>query len=240
MKDFDAIVIGAGNAGLTAAVTLQRGGANTLLLERHNIPGGCATSFVRGKFEFEVALHQLSGLGTEQQPFIMRQIFNDLGVMDKVEFVQESDLYRMVVNDGVNDFDVTLPACWDGMKKVLIEFVPEEEEGIVNFMSLCEKMCTESFMHVPEARKQANVELLKQKASHFIDYGMRSAKDVLDEFFESEKLKTLIAAYWCYLGLPPSQMIFSDLAIMLVSYGVFKPWHIKGGSQALSSALLES
>lgn len=69
------------------------------MLERHNIPGGCATSFVRGVFEFEVALHQLSGLGTEKQPFIMRQIFKDLGVMDKVEFIQESDLYRMVVND---------------------------------------------------------------------------------------------------------------------------------------------
>lgn len=49
MTDFDAIVIGAGNAGLTAATALQRGGARTLLLERHNIPGGCATSFIRGE-----------------------------------------------------------------------------------------------------------------------------------------------------------------------------------------------
>ena len=106
-NDFDAIVIGAGNAGLTAATALQRGGAKTLLLERHNIPGGCATSFVRGEFEFEVALHQLSGLGTEENPFIMRKIFNDLGVMDKVEFVQEHELYRMVIKD---EFDITLPA----------------------------------------------------------------------------------------------------------------------------------
>ncbi|MEV5834153.1 FAD-dependent oxidoreductase [Nocardia sp. NPDC052112] len=33
MNDYDAIVIGAGNAGLTAAATLQRAGARTLLLD---------------------------------------------------------------------------------------------------------------------------------------------------------------------------------------------------------------
>ena len=49
--------------GLVRAITVVEndiyvGGAKTLLLEKHNIPGGCATSFVRGQFEFEVALHQ--------------------------------------------------------------------------------------------------------------------------------------------------------------------------------------
>ncbi|WP_405721068.1 NAD(P)-binding protein [Streptomyces sp. NBC_01537] len=54
-----------GNAGLAAAATLQRAGLRTLLIERHNVPGGCATSFRRGRFEFETALHQLSGVGLE-------------------------------------------------------------------------------------------------------------------------------------------------------------------------------
>ncbi|MBW2676869.1 MAG: NAD(P)-binding protein [Deltaproteobacteria bacterium] len=50
--DYDAIVIGAGNGGLTASAALARKGMQVLLLERHNIPGGCATSFCRGRFEF--------------------------------------------------------------------------------------------------------------------------------------------------------------------------------------------
>ena len=113
MTDFDAIVIGAGNAGLTAATALQRGGARTLLLERHNIPGGCATSFVRGEFEFEVALHQLSGMGTKKNPFIMRKIFTDLGIMDQLNIVEERELYRLVLPSTENsehEIDVTLPA----------------------------------------------------------------------------------------------------------------------------------
>ncbi|MET9031242.1 FAD-dependent oxidoreductase, partial [Nocardia sp. NPDC004168] len=97
MSDYDAIVIGAGNAGLTAAATLQRAGARTLLLERHNIPGGCGTSFRRGRFEFEVALHQLSGVGIDGQPMSLREgLFQQLGIADKLEFVQEHDLYRAV------------------------------------------------------------------------------------------------------------------------------------------------
>ncbi len=138
MTDYDAIVIGAGNGGLTAATALQRGGARTLLLERHNIPGGCATSFVRGEFEFEVALHQLSGLGTEKKPFIMRKIFADLGVMDKVEFIEEGELYRILVNDGVNPkLDVTLPASWSGIHKVLKEHFPAQSDSIDKFLKLC-------------------------------------------------------------------------------------------------------
>ncbi|MEU5269749.1 NAD(P)-binding protein [Streptomyces hygroscopicus] len=41
MTDVDAVVIG--------ATTLQRAGLRTLLVERHNVPGGCATSFRRGR-----------------------------------------------------------------------------------------------------------------------------------------------------------------------------------------------
>jgi len=237
MEHFDAVVIGAGNAGLTAATALQRGGSKTLLLERHNIPGGCATSFVRGEFEFEVALHQLSGLGTEDSPFIMRKVFNDLGVMDKVEFVQEGELYRMFVP---GEIDTTLPACWAGLKSKLQEDYPKESDKLEAFLKLCSDVTVESFMLLPQVRKTNDENQLKANCPNFIDYGLRSAKDVLDEFFDDEKLKTVLAAYWCYIGVPPSQMPFQDLAVLLYAYAEFKPWNIKGGSQALSSALLES
>ena len=45
---YDAIVIGAGLGGLSAATLLARNGRKVVLLERHNVPGGYATSFVRG------------------------------------------------------------------------------------------------------------------------------------------------------------------------------------------------
>ena len=96
MPDYEAVVIGAGNGGLTAATTLAKSGVKTLLLEQHNVPGGCATSFVRGRFEFEVALHQLSGLGNENNPGPLHATFAKLGILDKLELVEEHDISGLV------------------------------------------------------------------------------------------------------------------------------------------------
>jgi prolycopene isomerase len=98
--DYDVVVIGAGNGGLTASATLARKGLRVLLLERHNIPGGCATSFCRGRFEFEVALHQLSGLGTPEKPGPLRMTLDKLDVMDDLEFVEIQYLYSVHMPDG--------------------------------------------------------------------------------------------------------------------------------------------
>ena len=64
VKNYDAVVIGAGNGGLVASARLAKEGKKTLLIERHNLPGGFATSFVRGRFEFEASLHELCGIGS--------------------------------------------------------------------------------------------------------------------------------------------------------------------------------
>ena len=52
MKKYDAIVVGAGSGGNIGALALQKGGKNTLLIEKHNITGGTGSSFRRGRFEF--------------------------------------------------------------------------------------------------------------------------------------------------------------------------------------------
>lgn len=88
MTEYDVVVIGAGNGGFTGALTLAKAGRKVLLLERHNVPGGCGTSFVRGSFEFEVALHQLSGMGSDDRPGPLRSILGELGVLGKLEFVE--------------------------------------------------------------------------------------------------------------------------------------------------------
>ncbi len=54
--DFDAIVIGGGHNGLTAAAILQRGGARTLVLEKNHYTGGMASTVeLFDGFRFEIA-----------------------------------------------------------------------------------------------------------------------------------------------------------------------------------------
>jgi phytoene dehydrogenase-like protein len=230
VSDYDAVVIGAGNAGLTAATKLQRAGLRTLLVERHNIPGGCATSFRRGRFEFEVALHQLSGVGLPGQEFSLQPLFADLGVLDRIEFIREDDLYRVAVP---GEYDVTLPADWTAAVDVLSEAFPGNRERVERFFKLVKDTTIWQLACIrgmpPE---QADPEYFRQ--------GLRSYAEVLDDHFEDPRIKSVLGAYWGYLGQPPSRLAFQEMATMLFAYLEFKPWHIRGGSQAMSSAFLDS
>ena len=155
MSDYDVVVIGAGNGGLTSALSLAKNGLSVLLLERHNIPGGCATSFIRGRFEFEVALHQLSGLGTKEFPGPLRNTLGELGVMDKLDFVRMDNLYRVVMPGSL---DITLKADRTEAVKALKKQFPKEALNIDAFFNLVYEYCMQwintMIMRDPEASKE--------------------------------------------------------------------------------------
>ncbi len=233
MPDYDVVVVGAGNGGLTAALTLARGGRRVLLLERHNIPGGCATSFVRGRFEFEVALHQLSGVGRPERPGPLRSLLAELGVLDKLEFVEIESLYRVVMPGTI---DVTLPADRPEAVKLLQDWFPEQRDAVARFFDFLYAFC----LQYVQGRFMRDPELSKEKYPLYFKYALKSTREILDQYFDDPLLKSVLSVYWSYMGVPPSRLPFGELAIMLCNYIEFKPYHLKGGSQALSNALLDA
>ncbi|MBE9209268.1 C-3',4' desaturase CrtD [Nostoc sp. LEGE 06077] len=56
------VVIGAGIGGLTAAALLAHRGYNVLVLDQAIVPGGCASTFKRQGFTFDVGATQVAGL----------------------------------------------------------------------------------------------------------------------------------------------------------------------------------
>ncbi|MCP9835003.1 C-3',4' desaturase CrtD [Cyanobium sp. Aljojuca 7A6] len=76
------VVVGAGIAGLTAAALLAKQGLNVELLEAHRQSGGCAGTFRRGPYVFDVGATQVAGLeqGDGTPVGIHARLFRHLGV----------------------------------------------------------------------------------------------------------------------------------------------------------------
>ncbi|MBD2335588.1 C-3',4' desaturase CrtD [Calothrix sp. FACHB-156] len=71
------IVVGAGIGGLTAGALLAHKGYSVLILDQALVPGGCASTFKRRGFTFDVGATQVAGL---ELGGIHHRIFSELGI----------------------------------------------------------------------------------------------------------------------------------------------------------------
>lgn len=234
MKDYDVVVVGAGLGGLSSACSLAKEGKRVLLLERHNVPGGYASSFTRGRFEFEISLHELSGLGDEHNRGPIWRLLEEYGVTKRVEFIPIPDFYRSVFPD----LDITIPIGRANFESVLCERFPGETGGIMRFTDIvfknaeqalrANRMGTKAVMQAPE------------EFSTLIANMDKSLADVLNAEVADPRARAVLGQTWGYFCQPPSRMAFTIYALGVASYLRFGPAHIKGKSQALSQAFVEA
>lgn len=243
---YDAIVIGAGNGGLATATKLALEKKNVLLLEKHNVPGGCGTTFRRGRFEFEVALHQLSQMGRPESPGPLRELFKEFGIEDKIDWIPIDSLYKINLPNG---FQQSMPADKDEAIKALSETFPHEAKNIQAYYDTvwAFSLETEEFIKAQEDSKDEPTSFeklitktfFKRKFPTLAKYGLKTSQEVLDEFFSTNELQLCVNTYWCFMGMPPERFPFSILARVTYLYITDKPYYLKGGSQVMSQALAE-
>ena len=77
MPSSKVVVIGAGIGGLTAGALLARRGYQVLVLDQALVPGGCASTFKRRGFTFDVGATQVAGL---EAGGIHKRIFDELEI----------------------------------------------------------------------------------------------------------------------------------------------------------------
>ena len=247
MKQYDVIVIGGGNGGLASAATLAEKGKSVILFEKHNIPGGCGTSFRRGRFEFEVALHQLSHMGTEENPGPLRELFKRYGILDEINWIQIKELFRVNFPDGTG---VSLPAERKQCEDFLCEEFPSQADGIRKYFETVYRFCTEAAEFAAKSAKSTGEPGALKKAimkagfpklyPTLANYGLKSTQEVLDEFFTDSKLQLALSAYWCFMGVPPARFPFAILAKCTNFYLETKPYYLTGTSMIMNQAIMEA
>ncbi len=208
---YDIIITGSGLGGLTAGAKLAKEGKKVLLLEQHDRPGGCATTFYRRDYTMEVGLHEMDGLHERD---LKTKIFNDLGLFDRVEFLKVPEFYRFV-NDR---YDVVIPHDPAEAAQRLTGLFPEEKEGIDKY-----------FDHLLNARR---ITALARGQND------KSTGEFLDEIIRDDDLKLILLGNLGYFHDDPYTLSYYYYLNAQGSYYAGGGANfVKGGSQQLSNAL---
>ena len=237
MKQFDAIVVGAGNSGLTAALELIKNGYKTLIIEKNNVPGGCATSFVRGRFEIDPSLHELCNVGDEKDKGnVLKLLKDEYGV--NCNWVKIKDCFRAIgkYSDG-SIMDVTMPNGKDAFIDKMEEYVPSSRPKMIELFSIFQEISLG--LEYIERNKPFSVPYLVKNFPNMLTLGSYSVKKVFDAISIPQKCQDILGVYWSYLGVDLEGMNFIHYASMVYKYVEKKICIPKGTSHYLSSSLIK-
>jgi len=125
---YDAIIVGGGIAGLTAAAYLSKAGKKVILFEKNNEFGGLVNTFVSDGFHFEAGVRALESAG------IILPMLSDLEI--------QLEVVRCKVSIGIEDriLNVEDLNSVDEYRNMLFSLFPESKEEIDNFIKLMRKI----------------------------------------------------------------------------------------------------
>ncbi|MBQ4424324.1 MAG: NAD(P)/FAD-dependent oxidoreductase [Lachnospiraceae bacterium] len=214
---YDVIVIGGALAGLSSALMLADKGLDVLVLERHNLPGGIATSFVRGGIEIEAALHEMMSIGSKDNRLKVGKFFDDMGV--DIDWLKVPECYHA----SLPGIELTLHPGLETFAKEVDSVVPGTYEKVLRLLNLCHTVfdsVNELSIH-PMSKVQM---LMKHEA--FVKTAGYSTQEVLDTFELPQKALDLLAPYWIYVGSGFKDLPFTIYSVLMadyVGYGSYIP-----------------
>ena len=250
-RSHDAIVVGGGHNGLTAAAYLARGGLRVRLLERRDILGGCCVTE-------EVAPGCRASTTSYIASMLRPEIIRDLGLRARgLRMVPCDPALQVPFPDG----DVV--AWWADRERTLAELARQSPRDAQTFARIDERLkklarYLQPFFLEPPPDVHATglpglFEALRvgtrfrgisgDEIAEMVSFLTGSLGDFLDRHYESEKVKTLVLANNVYgkHGGPYQPGTALGLLFHLLSGGEHEEQgfygHVMGGMGAITQAM---
>jgi len=228
---YDAVIIGAGLGGLSCAAAFARQGFRPLVLEKHYIPGGYATTFQRQDFVFDVSLH----CTVVRERDGIHNLIDGFPEITDVQFVPHPDLYRAIYPD----YDIRVPQ--KNLRRyieMLIGDFPEEREGIE---AIFKDMAGfgKDLGRFSAAQGEVDMSRFPVDFPYLYNCSSKTWGQMLDARIRDPKLKSIISAQWAYYGLPPSKLASSYYALPYLEFLEKGGYYPRGKSQKMSDALTQ-
>lgn len=235
MYQYDVIIIGGGLGGLTAGALLAQRNKKVLLIEQHNIVGGCATTLQRKDLTVEVGLHEMDGMDpTDLKP----ALFHSLGLDRKIGLIRVPEFYRVIRG---NDLDVTLPDRSDDAQNLLMDLYPSEKKGIRSYFHTIRSVREDIFRlaELPTWKIALMLPLFPVLFPGLIKSTGMTLGRFLDRHFRNEDLKLILSANLGYYHDDPYTMAMDYYGTAQGGYFEGGGHFIRGGSGRLSEALAD-
>ncbi len=128
------VIIGAGIAGLTVGIHLQRNGYDTEIFELHTLPGGLCTAWERKGYTIDGCLHWLVGSSPTDNFY---HLWDELIDMQSV-LCFEYDHYIFV--EDASGKSITVYTNIDRLERELLDKAPEDKKIILEFIGAVRKL----------------------------------------------------------------------------------------------------
>ncbi|WP_448044989.1 phytoene desaturase family protein [Bradyrhizobium liaoningense] len=231
--NFDAVVIGSGMGGLSAASLLAQDGPRVLVLEQHNVIGGLTQSYTRKGYRWTVGLHYIGDVGS---PASTTWKLFDKVTGGAIQWAPLPAIYnRMVI--GGRRYDI--PAGAADYAAALKSYFPNEAAAIDRYLELVRGVSKASAGYfaqkaLPQSRAD---DVYDRMCGTFHDYSDRLTIDALSELTDDRELIAVICANWGDYSLEPSKSSFA-MHCMLAKHYLNGGHYPVGGGAAFGRAIV--
>jgi phytoene dehydrogenase-like protein len=235
VETWDAIVIGSGMGGMTAAALLAKLGRRVLVLEQHYVPGGFTHTFKRKGYTWDVGVHAVGEVTEHTMTGRLLSRLTD----GRLRWASLGPVYdEFHYPDGLH---LDFPDGPEQFRENLVQAFPAEEAAIDAYLAKVREVASTMRGYylsrlAPDPLAPLARLLLGRKAQAFLT---QSTKDVIEGLTEDPRLRAVFAAQWGYYGATPSRSSFAIQALVVkhFTHGGYYP---VGGSGRIARELLRT